>query len=187
MKNNKQIAIGVLTALLAGSVVADDAGIENSVLVNQLSLASAVQAAQVSISTCRKNGYQVSASVVDSFGQIQVVLRDTSASVISVELSKKKAATAANFRKNTTQIADLSDTAVGRSEGVLMSAGGVLIKLDEVIYGAVGVSGSFGGATDDTCAAAGADAIIEALKKDKEKAKAETKVEEAAAKTESKK
>lgn len=176
MKNNKRIAIGVLTAILASPLSAEDNGIENSVLVNQLSLASAIQAAQVSISTCRKNGYQVSASVVDAYGQVQVVLRDTSASVISVELSKKKAATAANFRKNTTQLADLSDTAVGRSEGVLMSAGGVLIKLDETIYGAIGVSGSFGGATDDTCAAAGAEVIMEALKKDKMKAKA--KVEE---------
>lgn len=167
MKNNKQIVIGILTAVLANPVFADDNGMENSVLVNQLSLASAIQAAQVSVSTCRKNGYQVSATVVDQYGQIQVALRDTSASVISVELSRKKASTAANFRKNTTQLADLSDTAVGRSDGILMSAGGVLIKVGDIIYGAVGVSGSFGGATDDTCAAAGADVIIEALKKDK--------------------
>lgn len=181
MKNNKQIVIGILTAILMSPAFADDNGIENTVLVNQLSLASAIQAAQVSISTCRKNGHQVSATVVDRYGQVQVVLRDTSASVISAELSKKKASTAANFRKNTTQLADLSDTAVGRSDGILMSAGGVLIKLDDIIYGAVGVSGSFGGATDDTCATAGADAIIEALKKDKEKASAEPKVEEGTA------
>lgn len=168
MKNKKQMTLITLAVTLSTSLFAtEDSAIKNSITVNQLTLASAIQAAQVSISTCRKNGFQVSASVVDGSGQVQVVLRDTTASAISVELSKKKATTAVHFRKNTTQLADLSDTAVGRSEGVLMSAGGVLIKLDDDIYGAVGVSGSFGGATDDQCATAGANAIIEALQKDK--------------------
>lgn len=170
MQKKKNMIFGVLFALLINPAIADDNGIENSILVNQLSLASAIQAAQVSISACRKSGHKVSATVVDQYGHVQVVLRDTSASIISTELSKKKAFTAVNFRKNTTQLASLSDTAVGRSESVLMSAGGVLIKMDEIIFGAVGVSGSSSGASDDTCAATGADAIIEALKKDKAKA-----------------
>lgn len=178
MKNKKRLISGALFTLLTHSAIANDNGIENSILVNQLSLASAIQAAQVSISTCRKGDHKVSATVVDQYGQVQVLLRDTSASIISTELSKKKAFTAVNFRKNTIQLADLSDTAVGRTEGVLMSAGGVLIKVDEIIYGAVGVSGSSSGASDDTCAAAGAEAIIEALKNDKAKAEAK-EVEEA--------
>ena len=171
MKNKKLIALGVLAVTFSTTVLAaGDSEIKNSIAINQLTLASAIQAAQVSISTCRKNGYQVSASVVDHYGQVQAVLRDTSASVISVELSRKKASTAVQFRKNTTQLADLSDTAVGRSDGILMAAGGVLIKVDDVIYGAVGVSGSFGGSTDDKCATAGAETIMEALINDKVKA-----------------
>lgn len=171
MNNKRLIVLGVLAATFSGVLfAAEDSDIKNSITIKQLTLASAIEAAQVSINTCRKNGYEVSASVVDHYGQVQAVLRDTSASVISVELSTKKASTAVQFRKNTTQLADLSDTAVGRSEGILMAAGGVLIKVDDVIYGAVGVSGSFGGSTDDTCATAGAQVIIEALKDDKTKA-----------------
>lgn len=167
MKNKNRIVLGLLAATFTGALfAAEGSETKNSISIKQLTLASAIQAAQVSIDTCRKNGFQVSASVVDHYGQVQAVLRDTSASVISVELSTRKASTAVQFRKNTTQLADLSDTAVGRSEGILMAAGGVLIKVDDMIYGAVGVSGSFGGSTDDTCATAGAQAIVEALKND---------------------
>lgn len=148
----------------------DNSTTKNNVQVDQLSLASAVQAAQVSINTCREAGAKVSAAVVDRNGLTQVILRDTFSSPISVELSRKKAFTAANFSKNTTQLANLSDTAVGRTDGVLMSAGGVLIKLDDTIYGAIGVSGAETGAIDDSCAKAGAKAITDAITADKAQA-----------------
>lgn len=157
-------------------LTADTSGIENSVLFNQLSLAAAIQAAQVSISHCRKEGHHVSATVVDRFGQSQVMLRDTEASPISAELSHKKAYTAANFNKNTKQLANLSNTAIGRTEGVLMSAGGVLIKVDDTIYGAVGVSGAETGAIDDACAMEGASIIVEALKAEKKKPEVKAKL-----------
>jgi uncharacterized protein GlcG (DUF336 family) len=159
-----------LAILLTTPVIADDSNIENTVSLQQLSLAAALEAAQASIGECRKDSQNVSATVVDRNGLTQVMLRDTHASAISSELSRKKAYTAASFSKNTTQLADLSDTAVGRSAGVLMSAGGVLIVVGDVIYGAVGVSGSTTGATDDACARAGAEVIVNAITADKEKA-----------------
>lgn len=167
--NNKRLLTGLMALVISGQLLANNSGIENSIEVKQLSLASAIQAADVSISSCRKKGHQVAATVVDSHGQVQVVLRDTHASLISLEFSQKKAYTAANFKKNTAQLAHLADTAIGRSEGVLMSAGGVLIKVDDIIYGAVGVSGSSSGKSDNDCANAGAEALVEALKADLEK------------------
>ncbi|RVU86267.1 heme-binding protein [Leucothrix sargassi] len=174
----QSLAFAVMT-LFTTHIYADDIDIENTTSFHQLSLASALEAAQNSISECRKDSQNVSATVVDRNGLTQVMLRDTRASAISAELSRKKAFTAASFSKNTTQLADLSDTAVGRSDGVLMSAGGVLIIVDKVIYGAVGVSGASTGAKDDLCAKAGAQAVIDAIVKDKEKASEKDKKEAA--------
>ena len=170
MKIGQSFILGAAALLLTIPTFADDSGIENTVSLKQLSLASALGAAQSSIAECRKDSQHVSATVVDRFGLTQVMLRDTHASPVSLELSRKKAYTAANFSKNTTQLADLSDTAIGRSNGILMSAGGVLITVDNIIYGAVGVSGSSTGAKDDLCAKAGAQVVVDAIIADKEKA-----------------
>ena len=170
--NNKRVlVIGLsLSALLCLSTgAAEDNGLANSIVQHKLSLASALQAAEVSVTTCRKLNLNVSAAVVDSSGLIQVLLRDTNASPISATLSQRKAFTAANFLKDTTQLADLSDTATGRSEGVLMSAGGVLIEVEGIVYGAIGVSGAATGAKDDECARAGFMAISESLAKPESK------------------
>lgn len=170
MNLKQSLTSAIFIGLMLPVMAADDSTTKNNVQVDQLSLASAVQAAQVSINTCREAGAKVSAAVVDRNGLTQVILRDTFSSPISVELSRKKAFTAANFSKDTMQIANLSDTAVGRTDGVLMSAGGVLIKLDDVIYGAIGVSGAETGAIDDSCAKAGAKAITDAIMADKAQA-----------------
>lgn len=158
-------ALGLSVLFFLNASVADDNGLANSIVQHKLSLATALQAAQVSVTTCRKQNLNISAAVVDSSGLLQVLLKDTNASPVSVSLSQSKAFTAANFLKDTTQLADLSDTAVGRSKGILMSAGGVLIKVDDVVYGAIGVSGAATGAKDDECARAGFTAIAESLAK----------------------
>jgi len=165
MKINVKQVLGLLVVLSIGPLIADEAGLKSSVIQHRLSLATALQAANVSIVSCRKQGLNVSAAVVDSNGILQVLLRDTNASPISTTLSQSKAYTSANFLKDTTHLSDLSDTAVGRSSGVLMSAGGVLIKVNEVVYGAIGVSGAATGAKDDECARAGLKAIAESLVK----------------------
>jgi uncharacterized protein GlcG (DUF336 family) len=164
MKINKKWILGVIAIALCTSLTSQEAAVASSISQQQLTLSAALQAAQASIESCKSQGIAVSVSVVDSNGLIQVKLKDDDASPLSTRLSQRKAFTAANFRKDTTLLADLSDTAVGRSEGILMSAGGVLIKVDEVTYGAIGVSGSASGAKDDECAKAGLLAITDSLK-----------------------
>ena len=156
----------ILVASLAASPTlhSEESDTANAVQ-HKLSLSTAIIAAKASISSCSAQGINVSVSVVDSNGLLQVLLKSDLSSPLSTTLSQRKAFTAANFRKDTTQLADRSDTAVGRSEGVLMSAGGVTIKLDDVVYGAIGVSGADTGAKDDECAKAGLLSIVDLLKK----------------------
>ena len=122
MKINKKWILGVIAIALCTSLTSQEAVVASSISQQQLTLSAALQAAQASIVSCKSQGIAVSVSVVDSNGLIQVKLKDDDASPLSTRLSQRKAFTAANFRKDTTLLADLSDTAVGRSEGILMSA-----------------------------------------------------------------
>ena len=182
MKINKQWILGLLAISLSYPLASEEVlTVENakSIITQQhLNLDTALKAAQASLESCGSQGIAVSVSVVDTNGLLKVLLKADAASPLSTGLSEKKAFTAANFKRDTTLLADRSDTAVGRSEGILMSAGGVLITIDEVNYGAIGVSGSASGAKDDECAKAGLLAITSSLKsvltESKESAEKET-------------
>lgn len=134
-----------------------------SVTIKRLSLEAAQQVAQATIDECRKQGYQVSVTVVDRTGIPQAMLRDTLAPPISVSISKDKAYTATNFTAPSSGLARLKDSPLYNRDGLAMMAGAVLIEAGGVVYGAVGVSGAPGGEIDESCAKAGAAAIAEDL------------------------
>ena len=163
MRKIYKCVLGVLALTLSTTLTSEESTAVKNLTSHSLSLNSALTAAQASIENCDTQGISVSVSVVDTNGLLRVLLKADGASPLSATLSQRKAFTAANFGRNTILLADLSDTAVGRSEGVLMSAGGVLIKIDEINYGAIGVSGADSGAKDDECAKAGVSAITAIL------------------------
>ncbi len=131
--------------------------------IKRLSGDAALKVAQAAMLECRKQGYQVTATVVDKNGIIQAVARDTLAPPVSIGISKDKAYTAVNFSADTSAMAERANTPVGSIDGVLMSAGGVNVNVGGTIYGAVGVSGAPSGETDENCAKAGIAAIAEEL------------------------
>lgn len=134
-----------------------------SVNVKRLSLESAQRVAQATIDECRKQGYQVSATVVDRNGIPQVMLRDTLGPPISVAISKDKAYTSTNFTAPSSGLTRLKDSPLFNRDGLAIMAGAVLIEAGGQVYGAVGVSGAPGGEIDESCAKAGAAAIAEDL------------------------
>lgn len=160
MKLSNKLIFLFCLSLGSMSVQADDSP---SVTIKRLTLESANKVAMGVINACRKQGIQVSATVVDRDGQVQVVARDTLAPLISVKISRMKAYTAANFTSDTSAMASRAGTAVGSVEGLVMSAGGNIIQIGGVTYGAVGVSGAPSGKTDEACAKAGIEAVVEDL------------------------
>jgi len=160
MKQSKKLILFFCLSLMAMSVQADDSP---SVTIKRLTLESANKVAMGVINACRKQGIQVSATVVDRDGQVQVVVRDTLAPLVSVKISKMKAYTAANFTTDTSAMVSRAGTAVGSVEGLVMAAGGNIIQIGGVTYGAVGVSGAPSGKTDEACAKAGINAVVEDL------------------------
>ena len=136
--------------------------------VRQLTVETALKAAQAALASCRASGYQVSVAVVDRDGLAQVVLRDRFAGAHTIELSVNKAWTAASTRTSTAEIRRI--TAAGEKMSGLRNvprivalAGGLPIEGAGSVLGAIGVSGAPGGEADEACAKAGLAAVADDL------------------------
>ena len=127
----------------------------STVSLTRLSLEKATEVAKAAIVACRKKGIQIAATVVDRNGIVQVTLRDTITAPFAIRMSIQKAYTAANFSADTSSLKRQANSPIGRADGVMMSAGGVVIKVGGKLLGAVGVSGAPSGLTDEQCAKAG--------------------------------
>ena len=149
-------AAAVTLALGAPAASADE---PMTVQVKRLSMETAVRVAQATVNACREKGIQIAATVVDRDGTVQAVLRDTIAAPLTLDISRQKAYTAANFNAATSAMEDRGNTPVGRVDGLVMSAGGVPIEVGGALLGAVGVSGAPAGETDEECARAGVEAV----------------------------
>jgi uncharacterized protein GlcG (DUF336 family) len=137
-----------------------------TVSLKRLSLETATSIAQGAIEACRKQGIQIGVSVVDRDGRVQVMLRDTIAAPITLSISRQKAFTAVNFNAATSQLDRQAETPIGRIDGLVMVGGGLPIQAGGQLLGGVGVSGAPASKTDEACAQAGIDRVIDDLEMD---------------------
>jgi uncharacterized protein GlcG (DUF336 family) len=133
------------------------------VSVKRLSMQTALTIAKGAIEACGKKGIQIGVAVVDRDGLVQVHLRDTIAAPITLPISRQKAFTAVNFNAATSALGDRADSPIGRIDGLVMSAGGLPIQVGGALVGGVGVSGAPSGQTDEECAQAGIDQVLDDL------------------------
>ena len=151
----------ILISFLSSSAFAQEE--PGMVSTKRLTLPTALMIAQAAIVECTKQGIQIGVTVVDREGIVQVALRDTIAAQITIPISKGKAYTAANFNSATSAMGDRANSPIGRAPGIIMSAGGLPIQVGGSLVGAVGVSGAPSGITDEECAQAGIDAVLDDL------------------------
>lgn len=154
----------LLPALLTGQfAVAEPAYISTRVMSFEIAHQLAVEAAQA----CRKQGYQVTATVVDRNGNLLAVVRDPLAGVHTIDVARLKAKTAASFQTPTLEMQQGDFTNLRFAPDVLLVGGGVPVRIGGHMYGAVGISGApakkITGDVDDECARAGIDAVREAI------------------------
>lgn len=154
------VALALATFLSSAPLAAED---NLMVSVKRLSMDTALSIAQAAIAACREKGIQIGVAVVDRDGVVQAHLRDTIAAPITLPISRQKAFTAVNFNANTSALGARADTPIGRLDGLVMSAGGVAIQVGGSLLGGVGVSGAPSGKTDEECAQAGVDKVMEDL------------------------
>ena len=135
-----------------------------------LPAALAGKAAQAALDFCKKDGYRVSASVVDRAGVLRAMMRADGAGPHTVDSSRKKAYTAASLRRATSDLAEMIAKQPAlqalreMNESILMVGGGLPIEIAGEVVGAIGVGGAPGTHLDDACAEAGLDAIGAASK-----------------------
>ena len=135
-----------------------------------LSAVLAGKAVQAALEVCKKDGYRVSASVVDRAGVLRAMLRADGAGPHTVDSSRKKAYTAASLRRSTTELAEMIakqpslQALRDMNDSILMVGGGLPIEIAGEVVGAIGVGGAPGTHLDDACAEAGLDAIGAASK-----------------------
>ncbi len=148
-------ALGLVAAPL------DAAELPVVVKIPRLTLEAAQKIAQGAVDACRKQGIQIGVTVVDRSGDAMVVLRDTLAPRITLEVSRQKAFTAVNFNAPLSSMENRFTTpfSVGKVDGLVFSAGGLPIEAAGNIVGAVGVSGASTGTQDEACAKDGIKAI----------------------------
>jgi len=135
----------VVQALYAADVVSD----------KNIGMDLARDIANEAVLACRKDGYNVSAVVVDRHGLIRAALRDDLAARFTVEIAERKAnmtvmawTDSGQFKKARPDIRQ----ELNHIDGLIVMEGGVAIVSGGYNLGAVGVSGAPGGDKDAACA-----------------------------------
>jgi uncharacterized protein GlcG (DUF336 family) len=134
--------------------------------VKQISLELARDIASAAVDACRRDGYNVSAVVLDRAGNVQAALRDTLAPRHTLEISERKAGMAIMSGSPTSEFrtarGDIRPE-LNHISGLIVMDGALPIQSAGSLIGAVGVSGAPGGDKDAACAAAALKKVEERL------------------------
>lgn len=126
-----------------------------------LSLALANGLAGAAISACRAQGRAIVVSIVDRGGNLVAVQRADGVGPHNTEASRRKAYTALSTRSATLELArNAAATPDARNLAnlpeLLLLGGGVPLRVQDEVVGAIGVAGGGGAANDHACAMAAA-------------------------------
>lgn len=154
---------------------------EDLITTHRLSAALAAEAVTEAVANCARQGFRVSAAVVDVDGLTQAMLRGDGAHAASFDLASDKAYTVVTLGAthnedsisaivkrmgaNPTAFWGLANAGgLGKLPRVSLIVGGLRIKVGNEVVGGIGVSGGPGIDDDEACAKAGIDKISAHLK-----------------------
>ena len=125
----------------------------------------ALEAAKVALDTCRSQDQKVGVSVLDSSGEVRLVLAADGAAYRGVQNSALKARAALAFEIPSGQVAERAktDTAIASRLAAnptwLARAGAIPVSVGGTLIGAIGVGGARGSEKDEACAIAGLEKV----------------------------
>ncbi len=161
MKNLLSPAVLIISTLLAPLALATDV-----ITQRNIGMELARDLATEAIIVCRKDGYHISAVVVDRFGILRAALRDDIASRFTLQIAEEKANAvvlagipSGKFRDSHGDIRP----ELNHINGIIIMQGGLPINAGGSRIGAIGVSGAPGGEKDEACAAKALEKMMERL------------------------
>ena len=165
------LKLSLAAAAIAASLpLAPHTALADLFATHRIPAALALEAVEEAVASCARQGYAETAVVVDADGVRQAVLRGDEAGAHTLDSAFEKAYTAASFKTDTSALIEraktnpLLATLLAKLPDTLMLGGGLVIKVDEEVVGAIGAGGAPGGDLDDACARAGLDKIRDRLK-----------------------
>jgi uncharacterized protein GlcG (DUF336 family) len=161
MKPASKISIVAGAALIGASVSWAD-----TLQTHRIPAALAMEAASEAVAACARQSYRETAVVLDADGATIATLRGDGAGIHTLDSAHDKAYTSVSFKNDTLALAESakgenSIAPLAKLPHVMFLGGGIVIKLNDEIIGAIGAAGA---KLDDNCARAGLDKIRDRLK-----------------------
>lgn len=170
----KTIGLTSLLCVLSIAAFTASAQAQNVLTIHRLPAALASEAAAAAVESCAKQGYKVTASIIDTDGVVQAILRGDGASMTTPGAARDKAYTAIMLgapRNEDSSAAvakrmggNASPGGLAKLPHVLLLPGALVIRAGGEAIAAIGVGGAPGGNLDEACAKAGLDKIADRLK-----------------------
>ena len=157
-----------LTLIAAGTMLASAASAQ-TLATHRIPAALAAEAASEAVASCAKGGYTETVVVVDADGATIAAIRGDGAGIHTLDSAHDKAYTSASLKFDTLALAERAKgdggiAPLAKLPHLLFFGGGVVIKLDNEVIGAIGAAGAPGGNLDDGCAKAGLEKVRDRLK-----------------------
>ena len=155
MISHKPLLMTALFACFSLQGMATPAHASDLLTVKNIGMELARDISNKAVMVCRKQGYQVSAVVVDRNGNLRAALRDDLASRFTLQIAEEKA--------NATILSGIPSGEFMKSRGdirpelnhmddLIIMEGALAINAGGYRIGAIGVSGAPGGDKDEACA-----------------------------------
>lgn len=157
----KKMIFSLLLVLGSVSAYAGDIIVDKSI-----GMELARDIANETIIACRKDGFHISAVVVDRFGLMRAALRDDRASRFTLEIAERKANMTVMAWTDSGTFKDARadiQQELNHIQGLIVMEGGIKIIAGGYNIGAVGVSGAPGGDKDAACALKALDKLAERI------------------------
>jgi len=170
----KKVCVVPLLCSLSIAGLAAPAHAQNVLTTHRLPAALASEATAAAVASCATKGYKVTASIVDTDGVVQAMLRGDGASMTTPSAARDKAYTALMLggpRNEDSSAAvakrmggNASPGGLAKLPHILLLPGALVIRAGGEAIAAIGVGGAPGGNLDEACAKAGLDKIADRLK-----------------------
>jgi uncharacterized protein GlcG (DUF336 family) len=168
------LSIALLCAAALSVPLAVTAHAQDVLTTHRLPAGLAAEAASEAVAACARQGYKVTATIVDTDGVVQAVLRGDGATMTALDASRDKAYTVlmlgaprgedTNGATSQRLGANASAGGLAKLAHVLLTPGAMVIRSGGEAIAAIGVGGGPGGDLDEAFAKAGLDKIGARLK-----------------------